>query len=499
MAFENIKRELQSNLDYNHVLFKNNDQSLGDYVILIDNGAVIGAYNTSPTGRFKMTTRAGFSIDKEIAQTSTDQGALKIKLIDNPDVLTEWKENYVVSVLAELSEAEVEPAVGTNEPVKDDEKATLIDPVSLDDIEYAVNEELKNQEIVDQKIGLDDFSNVTFKLLNDFIPSSDEQNFVKLATSTGKDINSLLGFSNGFLLSKILNASVALTLNGSIEYAKLVGTSAGDKIFIKAERPVEEDDNEDSVSQYVDDHLADGSDNVGTQSIVKEGFGDDDNESDADDRSDDTMPLIDLPHEAPAEETEPEPESTDDSTEDEPADVPDLSVPLLQPVQIGDPNELTALNITGQSTTDAVTDADSQVDEDDPYAGDGDAEAEAMLDSIESKHGDDVDSLVSAVEQAKQKLEELKARKDDVDNKIADLPVEESEQISKEIDSLREDRKELDDRINDLRSQKVDVDSQISDAKKRKADVDEKLAHKDELESEQTDLAAKIETLENVL
>jgi chromosome segregation ATPase len=110
-----------------------------------------------------------------------------------------------------------------------------------------------------------------------------------------------------------------------------------------------------------------------------------------------------------------------------------------------------------------------------------------------------VDNLVSVVERARHKLDELKTRKDEVDSELNDLPVEEAEEIDKEIASLKQDRSDIDDKITALRAQKSDIDDQVNEAKTRRAAVEEKLSHKDDLEHEQSDLAEKIESLESVL
>jgi hypothetical protein len=528
MAFDSIKKELQSRQDYNHILFNGNNTAQGDVVVLFEDGAITGAYNT--VNKFKSTVRAGFSLDHEVAQTSTDQGALNIKLADNPELLTDWKENYVISVLADLARYGFSNVSGTNEPVRNDEKIAVIEPVSLDDVEYSVNEELKDLNADHAQLGIDDYSKVTVRLLNDFIPASDEQNFVRLATSTSKDIKSLLGFSSGFLISKILESSILLAKNGSIEYAVLNDDgTVGDKVTLGFEETHNDAEHKDSLSKYVDDHLEDGSDAILADGISKEGLtfdsydGDEESEPDVstEDKKDYNVPMIDLPSVNPEDEAV----VTDDEEESAPEPAleptrPDDSDDVLKPVSLQVPD----LSLLGQSDEDAQSedygqDDDSESDHesdeesgaqsgdsnepaaeapaDDPYANEDDSEVESMLNEADLE--DDVDNLVSVVERARHKLDELKTRKDEVDSELNDLPVEEAEEIDKEIASLKQDRSDIDDKITALRAQKSDIDDQVNEAKTRRAAVEEKLSHKDDLEHEQSDLAEKIESLESVL
>ena len=542
MTFDSIKKELQSRQDYNHILFNGDNATQGDVVVLFEDGAITGAYNT--VNNFRSTVRAGFSLDHEVAQTSRDQGALNIKLADNPGLLTDWKENYVISILADLSRRGFSGVSDTNEPIRNEEKATAIEPVSLDDVEYSVNEELKALNAAHEQLGIDDYSKVTVRLLNDFIPASDEQNFIRLATSTSKDISSLLGFSSGFLISKILESSILLARNGSIEYAVLNDDgTVGDKVTLGFEKTRSDNEDKDSLSKYVDDHLDDGSDAILANDISKEGLTFDSYDADEksapvpdvsidsdEDKTEDSIPMIDLPSVSPEDEssdTDDEEESTPtlplipQDSEDDSDDVlkpvslhvPDLSILSKPEDQYEDYDQVDDTetepdeeqdevpDMTSDEEQDTTSDGDSdaatEAPADDPYANEDDSEVVSMLNEAERE--DDVDNLVSVVERARHKLDELKTRKDEVDSELNDLPIDEAEKIDKEIASLKQDRSEIDDKITALRAQKSDIDDQVNDAKTRRAAVEDKLSHKGELEHEQSDLAEKIESLESVL
>ena len=268
MTFESIKSVLESHRDYSKIIF-NDMVTHDDVIVLLENGDIIGAYNKN--NRFRSRVRAGFSIDREIAQTSSDQGALNIKLADTPGVLADWKENYVITTLADLaydgfSESEV---TLLNEDVRSDEDSSVIDAVAIDDVAQSVDREIADLNTAYEKLSIDDYSAVTLRILHDFIPSSDEQNFVKLATSTGKDLESILKYSDGFLLSSILDTSILLTENGSIEYVDL---SSGNRITLGFEKPVDLSDEQDTIHKYVDDHLEDGSDHAAADDIIEEGL-----------------------------------------------------------------------------------------------------------------------------------------------------------------------------------------------------------------------------------
>jgi hypothetical protein len=463
------------------------------YVVLIKDGSIVGAYNTN--NKFRANIRAGFSLDPEIVKTSLDPGALQIKLADDPETLADWRENYLTETLAELSKInDVGLTIETDtEPFTSNEESILIEPVSIEDIEYAVNDELNDIEAANRRIGLNGLQDVTIKIINDYTPSSDEQKFIYLATQTnGKSFNDILKFSNGFLLSKLLESAVALTLNGSIEFAEILSDgSVGEKVEISAEKPEPKVDG-DSLSKYVDDTLDDGSDSKMAEAIINEGLQEEDYPEH--DQSND-IPIIDLPQTDDAEQDEEvqEPAQVDHKDSDGQQYDDDLSVPVLTPV---DMNE--TVSVDQLLPQEADEDNHEDTENADP---DDDSEVESMLDKVvdTADHGDNVDELVSYVEHAKQKLVELKDRKEEVDSDINDLPVEEAAKIDKEIDSLKEDRLELDRRITDLRAQKSDIDSQISDARQRRSDVDEALSHKDELEAEQAELSDKISSLESVL
>lgn len=462
MALKTVEDALASHSGYNHVAFK---VAGGDtFVVLLDNGLVTGAYANN--ARFDLSTRAGFSTDTEIAQASADINALNVILAARQDLLTDWKENYLVSTIADLAEIDDDAIEinATNEGSQDFEVALSVDPVDLDTLVNAVAQELNERNEERELLGFtyEEQENIGFELAGeDFTPKNDAQNFVRLACGSQLSIAQALGYSSGFYLSEIYGAIVDLAQKGLITLAQLTANGYGDKVLIAAMRPEQTDPEQNSLA-YLDAERADGQDQARAEDLLREGQDTTEEEEEPVEPVEEQKPL-DVP-ELPSFNLDlaSGEDNTEEKAEEEPADIYD------QPVE----NETTYEEETAPTveTNPTVEDAPS-----------------------------DVISLVNAVSKARETLADLKTQKREVDGKIADLPVEEAEEIDKQINSMKEDRTELDEQIEELRQKKADLDEKIADARARKAEIEEELSHRDEYEAESADLKSKIEALAEVL
>ena len=462
MALKTVEDALASHSGYNHVAFK--VAGVDTFVVLLDNGFVTGAYANN--ARFDLSTRAGFSTDAAIAQASADVNALNVVLAARQDLLTDWKENYLISTIADLAEVDDDAIEvnATNESLQNFETDLSIEPVDLDTLFNSVEQELNARNEERELLGFTDEEqeSIGFELAgDDFTPKNDAQNFVRLACGSQLSIAQTLGYSTGFYLSEIYDAIVDLAREGLIILAKLTANGYGDKVLIAAMRPEQTDPDQNSLA-YLDAERPDGQDQAHAEDLLREVQAGDDEE-----KPDEESQYLEVP-ELPsfnldlasadddnADETD-NTDETEEKTEEEPTDAND------QPVE----NETTY----EEEATPTVDDT--------PY---------------------DVISLVNAVSKARDTLADLKAKKQEVDGKIADLPVEEAEEIDKQINSMKEDRTELDEQIEELRQKKADLDEKIADARSHKAELEEELSHRDEYEAESADLKSKIEALAEVL
>ena len=460
MALKTVEDALASHSGYNHVAFK--VAGADTFVVLLDNGFVTGAYANN--ARFDMSTRAGFSTDAVISQASSDVNALNVVLAARQDLLTDWKENYLISTIADLSEVDDDAIEvnATNESLQNFETDLSVDPVDLDTLFNAVEQELNARNEERELLGFTDEEqeNIGFELAgDDFTPKNDAQNFVRLACGSQLSIAQTLGYSAGFYLSEIYDAIVDLAREGLITLAKLTANGYGDKVLIAAMRPEQTDPDQNSLA-YLDAERADGQDQAHAEDLLREvQAGDDDEEKPAE----------------PAEELQP-------------LEVPELPSFNLDLASVDDDNA----DETEEKTEEEPADANDQpVENETTY----EEEATPAADDTPS----DVISLVNAVSKARDTLADLKAKKQEVDGKIADLPVEEAEEIDKQVNSMKEDRTELDEQIEELRQKKADLDEKIADARSHKAELEEELSHRDEYEAESADLKSKIEALAEVL
>lgn len=465
MALKTVEDALASHSGYNHVAFK--VTGVDTFVVLLDNGFVTGAYANN--ARFDLSTRAGFSTDAAIAQASADVNALNVVLAARQDLLTDWKENYLISTIADLAEVDDDAIEvnATNESLQNFETDLSIEPVDLDTLFNAVEQELNARNEERELLGFTDEEqeNIGFELAgDDFTPKNDAQNFVRLACGSQLSIAQTLGYSAGFYLSEIYDAIVDLAKEGLITLAKLTANGYGDKVLIAAMRPEQTDPDQNSLA-YLDAERADGQDQAHAEDLLREGQAGDDEEEPVE-PTEESQPLevpelpsfnLDL---ASADDNAEETEETEEKTEEEPKEEP-------------------------------ADDNDQQVENETTY----EEEATPTVEDTPS----DVISLVNAVSKARDTLADLKAKKQEVDGKIADLPVEEAEEIDKQINSMKEDRTELDEQIEELRQKKADLDEKIADARSHKAELEEELSHRDEYEAESADLKSKIEALAEVL
>lgn len=491
MSINTVREELSSRSGYDHVTFSVDG---GDnYVILLDHGNVAGAYAVN--SKFNLTQRAGFSLDQHIASVSVDANALSIELASKPDVLAGWHDSYTVNTIADLTQID-ENAIHvteTNEPLRDDEVAIKIEPVDLDTLFSSVYNELQDRADTRKALGFtdDELDDIGFQAAgpDGFRPQTDAENFVALACGQGLSVNDTLSFSNGFYLSEILKAVVDLAEDGKITLSKLdANNQYTEPVTIGSMRPEQTDPATNSLA-YLDAERNDGRDADSAADLYRDGEGiteDRSTEAEAQPTEASELKLVvpDIPSfDMSAVSAEPKTDDSEDASDDGAVTADDLASEMLDSTLPEDVAEE-----AGESPAEEYSTEDDAVNE-----------CTAPVDETAEAERDSVDSLVSAVNKARETLQALKDQKAAVDEKLAGLPIEEAEEVAKQISSLKEDRAEIDEKIEELRRQKASIDSNIADARARKAEIEEELSHKDELEAESNDLRAKIASLNEVL
>lgn len=525
-----IKEIIEGNPGYNHITVTGDNDTI---IIVVDNEGNVRCL-LSKEYRFNIQNRAIFSLDPTISNASGNKDALEIQLTARGSVFEDWKEAYAIEVARKLHGMTEFKVSTTNNPLRDNELEVEFDrPSAPEDIDNATHDE-------DEAIGNDkstmgftdeDMSIIGVQEDEPFDPETDEQKFISLACGTGRSLQDIItGYSSGFYISNLLDTIIDLREHGHITLNELVHTDQGIQYGESVEFKTEE---AEDPSLAEDDIPVSGS-----LSILDNENGNDDeyvqelfqyvtpdipyartpamtNGSYHDDNDSESLPPLpdneDIPSTSGILSNDDTGSTLDDT--DNTDNEPHYDVPSIQPVEYPEHFNEDQPETEDELTVDMVEDTnenDTQnIDEDIASTVDTNEEDNATVqqspneEAVVDDHGDasdtEIDNLVSFVGKAKTKLDDLKTRKDKVDDIIDQLHSIDPDEITSLIESYEEDKHDLERKIAELREQKADVIKNIKDAQTQKAQQDEQLSHLDEYTAQSNHLGEQIESLETAL